>query len=139
MARYAIVKSGAVVNVVESDQVNAEAYAAREGATAIESATAGPGDTYDGNEFTRPAGVVPVPRSVTRRQARQALRLANLLNTVQPAIDAIADPLQRDLTQIEWDDSQMFERDRPILIALAQQMGLTSEQLDNLFRTAATL
>lgn len=42
-----------------------------------------------------------VPSKVTRRQARQALAMAGLLNKVQPAIDAIPDPLQRQLAQIE--------------------------------------
>lgn len=81
----------------------------------------------------------PVPQSVTRRQARQALLLAGLLGNVQPAIDAIPDATQRGMAQIEWDDSQEFQRNRPILIALATALGLSSEDLDNLFRTAATL
>jgi hypothetical protein len=139
MARYAIVVNDAVLNVVEADAANAESYAAREGGIAVESTTASPGDSYGDGEFARPAVVVPVPQSVTRRQARQALRLAGLLGSVQAAIDSIPDDLQRDLAQIEWDDSQEFQRHRPLLIALATQMELTSEQLDNLFRTAAAL
>lgn len=80
-----------------------------------------------------------VPASVTRRQARQALRLANLLNKVEPAIAEIADPVQRDLARIEWADSQAFERDRPLLIALASALGLDDDALDNLFIQAAKL
>lgn len=80
-----------------------------------------------------------VPLSVTRRQAKQALLLAGLLNNVQPAINAITDDTQRALIQIEWDDSQTFERYRPALIALGSGLGLTSEQLDQLFITASSL
>ena len=80
-----------------------------------------------------------VPQSVTRRQARQALLLAGLLDNVQPAIDSIADPVQRSMAQIEWDDSQQFERKRPLLIALAAALGLGEEALDNLFIQAAQL
>lgn len=80
-----------------------------------------------------------VPQVVTRRQARQALLLAGRLQDVQPAIDAIADPLQRGLVQIEWDDSQEFQRTRPTLIALATAIGMTDADLDNLFTQAALL
>ncbi len=80
-----------------------------------------------------------VPRSVTRRQARQALLLAGLLDNVQPAINAIPDPVQRGMAQIEWDDSQQFERERPLLITLATALGLGAEALDNLFIQAAQL
>lgn len=80
-----------------------------------------------------------VPKSVTRRQARQALLLAGILDDVQPALDAIPDATQRGLMQIEWDDSQEFHRNRPALLALASALGLTSEQIDELFITAATL
>lgn len=80
-----------------------------------------------------------VPQIVTRRQARQALLLADKLHLVQPAIDAIADPLQRGMVQIEWDDSQTFERQRPTLIALATALGMDDAELDALFTAAANL
>lgn len=80
-----------------------------------------------------------VPLTVTRRQARQALLLAGLLDDVQPAIAAIPDPVQRGLAQIEWDDSQEFTRDRPLLVQLAQGLGLNDAALDNLFIQAAQL
>lgn len=80
-----------------------------------------------------------VPAVVTRRQARQALLLAGLLGNVQPAIDALQDPMQRDMAQIEWDDSQEFTRDRPLLIQLATALGLDGVALDNLFIQAGGL
>jgi len=80
-----------------------------------------------------------VPASVTRRQAKQALLLNGLLAGVQPAIDAIPDAAQRAMIRIEWDDSQVFERDRPALIALGSALGLTNAQLDDLFIGAAQL
>ena len=86
-----------------------------------------------------PPVVVPVPKSVTRRQARQALVLAGKFDLVQPAIDAIPNALQRKLMQIEWDDSQDFARNRPSLIAIGQAIGLTPSEVDDLFRTAVTL
>lgn len=80
-----------------------------------------------------------VPVKVTRRQARQALALAGLLDSVQPAINAIADTMQRQLAQIEWDDSQEFERHRPLLIQLAQAIGLDDAALDAMFIQAGGL
>lgn len=80
-----------------------------------------------------------VPAEVTRRQAKQALLLAGLLGSVQGAIDAIPDATPRSMAQIEWDDSQAFERNRPLLIMLATALGLSSEQLDDLFITAKDL
>ncbi|KOC19252.1 hypothetical protein GL58_18780 [Comamonas testosteroni] len=85
--------------------------------------------------------VVPprVPSRVTRRQARQALALAGLFAAVQPAINAIPDPQQRQLAQIEWDDSQDFERERPLLIELGHAIGLDDAGIDELFIQAGAL
>lgn len=80
-----------------------------------------------------------VPSRVTRRQARQALVLAGLFGRVQPAIDAIPDLQQRQLAQIEWDDSQDFERERPLLIELGRAIGLDDAGIDSLFIQAGAL
>jgi hypothetical protein len=92
-----------------------------------------------GEYVAPPPAHAQVPRSVTRRQARQALLLSGKLAQVQPAIDSIPDPIQRGMVQIEWDDSQTFERNRPALIALATAIGLDSAQIDNLFIEASKL
>jgi hypothetical protein len=80
-----------------------------------------------------------VPASVTRRQARQALLLAGLLDQVPTAIASIPDATQRALAQIEWEDSQTFERSRPLLIQLADALGLNEQALDDLFIQASKL
>jgi hypothetical protein len=80
-----------------------------------------------------------VPQTVTRRQAKQALLINGKLSLVQPAIDAIADPSQKAMIQIEWDDSQEFQRTRASVIAIGTAIGLNSTQLDDLFVLAATL
>lgn len=92
------------------------------------------------------AAIAPkVPQIVTRRQAKQALRKTlaadgfTLLSKVQPAIDAITDAMERDLMQIEWDESLEFHRTRPSLIKLATAIGLDSAATDELFILAATL
>ena len=89
---------------------------------------------YDGSQTVR-----RVPEKVTARQAVQALISVNKLHLVQPAIDAIADPVQRAMVQAEWDKSQDFERNRPTLIALATAIGLDAAGLDALFIVAEDL
>ena len=86
-----------------------------------------------------PPTTVYVPQSVTRRQARQALLLSNKLHLVQLAIDAIPNELQRQLVQIEWDDSQEFDRTRPIVISIGEAIGLDATALDEIFILASTL
>lgn len=83
---------------------------------------------YDGSQIVR-----RVPEEITARQAYQALILVNKLHLVQPAINAISDPVQQALVQAEWDKSQVFQRNRPALIALATGIGMTPSDLDALF------
>lgn len=81
----------------------------------------------------------PVPATVTRRQARQALLLNELLDLVPEKLAAIPDPIQRALATIEWEDSQVFERNRPLVISIGTALGLDATGLDNLFRQAGAL
>ena len=86
------------------------------------------------------AATVPVvPQSVTRRQARQALLLAGLLDQVPAKLAAIPDATQRGMATIEWEDSLEFERHRPLVVSIGAALGLDSAQLDALFVTAAGL
>ena len=87
----------------------------------------------------RKVAPAPIPETVTRRQAKQALAINGKLSLVQPAIDAIPDAAQRTLIQIEWDDSQEFQRNRASVIGIGTAIGLTSSELDDLFRQAVTL
>ena len=133
MTTYAIIEGGIVTNIIVADA----AFAASVGAVPAQNAAIG--WSYAGGVFTEPpAPPAPVPAAVTRRQARRALILAEKIDLVQPAIDAIQDPIQRKLMQADWDDSQEFQRYQPTLLALGEAIGLTSEGIDDLFRLAAT-
>lgn len=81
----------------------------------------------------------PVPQAVTMRQARLALLGAGLLDDVEAAIDAIADPAAKAAARITWDHSQEVQRNNGLVSQLAPALGLTGDQLDDLFRTAAGL
>ncbi len=79
-----------------------------------------------------------IPQVVTMRQARLALLGAGLLAQVDTAIDGLASP-QKEAARIEWEYSQEVHRDRPFVTLLGAAMGLSNEQLDALFTTAAGL
>lgn len=78
------------------------------------------------------------PKSVTMRQARLALMRAGFLQSVNNTIQAMTGP-QGEAARIEWDYSNEVRRDQPLTIALAQAIGMTPEQMDNLFVEAAKL
>ena len=76
----------------------------------------------------------PVPQSVSRFQARAALHLAGLLESVE---DVMQDQNTDMLAKLAWQDAQSFERQSPTVQALAEALSLSAEQLDELFITAA--
>lgn len=88
--------------------------------------------------FTPPV-ITPAPiTSITPRQARLALLQAGLLEQVQAAFAQIPEP-QRTAAQIEWDHALSVERDSPLTQQMAAALGLTDEQLNNLFTEGAKL
>jgi hypothetical protein len=80
----------------------------------------------------------PVPDSVTMRQARLALFGAGKLAAVDAAIASMPSPY-KEAAQIEWEFSGEVRRRQPLVLQLGPALGLTTEQIDNLFRQAATL
>ena len=76
----------------------------------------------------------PVPTKITMRQARLALFHAGLLTQVNAAIAQATDDVK-----IEWEYAQEIERNWPTLVNLTAFVGLTSEQVDELFFTASIL
>jgi hypothetical protein len=81
----------------------------------------------------------PVPASVSMRQARLALLGAGILSQVDAAIAGIADPTARVAAQIDWEYATEVRRQSPLITALAPALGLTSEDVDNLFYAAAAI
>lgn len=85
-------------------------------------------------EALRPVPVPSVPQIVSRFQARAALHLAGLLDDVEAMMALPETPV---LAKLAWADAQEFERGSPTIAALAGQIGLTEEQIDQLFIAAA--
>jgi len=77
-----------------------------------------------------------VPQVVSSPQARVALSRAGLLNTIE---GYMAQPGVDPELKIFWEYEPNFHRDSPALATLANGMGITSEQMDNLFRVARSI
>lgn len=136
MARYALIRAGVVVNVAraEPDWPGLADY--DQSVELAEDQAVAPGHTFDGSVFAAPAPRVPA--AVTMRQARLALLGANLLSSVDTAIDALPEPT-KSAARIEWEYSNELQRGNALVAALTPALGLTSEQVDALFIAASTL
>lgn len=86
----------------------------------------------------RAAAPPPVPAVVEMAQARLALLQAGLLDQVQAAIDAMPGA-EGQAARIAWEYRSTVRRDSPLTETLAAQLGLTQQQIDQLFTLAATL
>lgn len=86
-------------------------------------------------EAQQAAALVPVvPTSVSPRQIRQALTAAGLRGSVEAAI-AAADQDTKDW----YEFATAFERNHPMIAALATGLGVTEPQLDGLWILAGSL
>lgn len=75
-----------------------------------------------------------VPESISARQIRLWLINNGIqLAQVEAAIDSIQDPLVRETTKVEWEYAPYVERNHPMLVPLAQALGLTENQIDTAF------
>lgn len=93
---------------------------------------------YDVTGLSKVKPVVQtIVTSVTRRQGRRALLQAGLLNQVEAAIDSIQDELTRESMRIDWQDATEFKRGDNTIKTLATALGLSDEQLDQLFIDAS--
>lgn len=80
----------------------------------------------------------PVPQSVSMRQARLALLAVGLEDDVEEMMGGLVG-LEGRAAQIEWEYATEIRRNSPMLAMLAPMLGLTPDDLDNLFRKAAAL
>ena len=87
-------------------------------------------------EYSHPAAVVPA--AVTMRQARLALHANGLLTAAVSAIDSLPEP-QKTAAQIEWEYSSEVHRQSQMTNLIAAALGLSPQQIDELFQLAATL
>lgn len=135
--RAALIRDGAVENII----LVGDNYDPGDGYAVI-----GIGDepveigaVWDGQTFTNPpAPLAPVPEAVSPRQARLALLGIGMLSAVEQALASVPGP-QGEAARIDWEYATEVRRDSPLIAALAPALGLTSEQVDDLFRAAEGL
>jgi hypothetical protein len=88
-----------------------------------------------------PPAPAPMP-TITRRQLRLALLNRFGLTSAQVEAEIAAlprAPIEREAAMIEWQDATTYERDHWLVIALGAALGLTTAQIDDAWREAATL
>lgn len=91
--------------------------------------------TYDDSGFQEPVVPAPViPSVVSMRQARLALLQQDLLSTVDEAIAAGSEA-----DKITWEYATEVNRNEALLQNMAVALGLSEEDLDNLFALASSL
>lgn len=93
---------------------------------------------WDTGEITVGPELLPPLRPLTARQIR--LALLSVMGTgydaqVTGAINAaIADETEKAAALIAWEYATQFQRDEPLVMALGVALGMTSEQIDTLWR-----
>lgn len=94
---------------------------------------------YDGKVFAEPPAPPTqppiVPNEVTNWQARAALHDAGLFDQVDAAVKAAA--AQYPKISYAWEYGNTFLRSSEFIVTMAAQLGLSSQQIDDLFVAAA--
>lgn len=80
-----------------------------------------------------------VPAFVSRAQGKAALIQAGKWADVLAFVDLIEDPTEKALAEVALHDTQIWRRDSPLLLTITGALGLTEEQVDNLFLAASDI
>lgn len=95
-------------------------------------------DLLNGESYSdvQPPAIEPssIPQEVTRFQALASLHLTGLLEQVEAIMAA---PETSVLTKLAWQNAQTFKRHSTMVLAIAEVLQLSEQQLDDLFITAA--
>lgn len=80
-----------------------------------------------------------VPQQVSRAQGKAALIRQGLWPSVLNYANSIEDETERQLAEVALNDTTDWQRSSPFLNAAAQALGLTAEQIDDLFIEASQI
>ena len=132
---YGILENDVIVNVVEA---SAE-FAEEQGWIELpQNATIG--WTYSAGTFEPPATQPQEPffPTLTRKQLRNGLLSIGVTSAeVEAQIAAIPDPLEREAAMIDWQDTQSYQRDYPMITQIGAALGLPEDQIDALWLWSA--
>ena len=78
-------------------------------------------------------------KPLTRRQLKLALLENGLLETVEQMIESIEDPIFKTRIQIEYSESERFERTNGSIQYMLGLLDLSTEQVDEIWCYAITL
>ena len=132
--RAHVVTDGVITNAIEVSALDA-----LPGVTLIAADTGQIGWlVVDGVITAPPTPPVPVPESVTMRQARLALHAAGLLSSVDTAIASMQEPAKT-AALIEWEYASAVDRNAGLVPAMAAALGMSEADIDDLFIAAASL
>ena len=129
---YAIVVNNIVVNVATSERALEPNW--------IQSDTAQIGWIYSNGEFTAPEPepveptIPEVPVEVTPLQIRRALRQLGMYDSVAAYIET-----QSDDVKDAWEYAITIYRNDSMIISAGEALGVTDDDIDDLFRLASTL
>jgi hypothetical protein len=99
-----------------------------------------PGENYLWNKGVWEPIVPSVPTSISARQIRIWLVQNGInLSQIESAINNIDNITLRDITKIEWEYAPYIERSHPMLVPLAQSLGLSESDIDRAFMEAANI
>ena len=135
--KYAFIKNNVALEVVQTDPFMLFVQPYAEQFQEVDDTCQNGCILQDGN-WIQPPVVVAVPQEVTMRQARLALLENGLLANVQPAINSLPEP-DKTKAQIEWEYSNALQRGNPFVAVLGAALGLSSQDLDDLFIQASAL
>lgn len=80
-----------------------------------------------------------IPTAVSRAQGKAALIQRGLWPSVLNYAASIEDETERQLAEVALNDTTDWQRSSPFLNAAAQALGLTDEQIDELFIEASQI
>ena len=84
----------------------------------------------------KPEPLVEVPEKVSRAQGKVALIMAGQWDSVVAYVEGIEDTTTKLLAETALCDTQEWTRDSPFLTECAEVIGMSKEDLDNLFIAA---
>lgn len=79
-----------------------------------------------------------VPESVEAWALREHCRLIGMINQINAGIDGLPEP-PRAIARDRWEYKPTIRRNDPMIATLASGLGLTKEQVDNMFIAAQTI
>ena len=80
------------------------------------------------------------PDTCTPRQLRIALIQTGISpSTIEAQIDAISDPIQKEIARAEWEYALEIKKEHPLVGMIAASLNLTEQQVTDIFILAVTL